>query len=125
MTAFGDMKGMFHLGPKSTANPESEPWNDGVFEGFQILIVYLYMGANERNNRITRPIFDQQCGSVLERKGFTYTFVCSYGEGLAQLQRNENERCPFTQIWLFSSEGYGTLPKEATDQGTDKIVPLM
>jgi hypothetical protein len=108
-----------------TANPEQEPYNDGIFDGFQILIVCLYMGAYETDNQITKPVFDRNCGRVLKRKGFGYTFVCSYGEGIAQLSRNENGRCPFTQLWLFSSPGYGELPNEATDKDVNKIVPFM
>jgi hypothetical protein len=106
-------------------NPESEPYNDGTFEGFRILVVCLYMGANEKINRITKDIFDSQCGIVLKRKGFSYTFVCSYGEGVAELLHSENERCPYIQLWLFSSEGYGNLPMEAIDKDTNKIIPFL
>jgi hypothetical protein len=105
-----------------TYNPEDEPYHDGVFEDFHILIVCLYMGANEANNRITRSIFGAQCGAVLERKGFSYTFVCSYGEALTELERNKNGHCPYTQLWLFSSEGYGDLPTEARDKDNTKII---
>jgi hypothetical protein len=108
-----------------TTNPEQEPYNDGIFDGFAILIVCLYMGAYEKNNQITKAVFDRDCGRVLKRKGFAYTFVCSYGEGIAQLTRNEGGRCPFTQLWLFSSPGYGELPNEATDKDVNKIVPFM
>jgi hypothetical protein len=62
----------------------------------------------------------------LERKGFEYTFVSSYGEGIAELSRNEGGRCPFTQLWLFSSPGYGELPDEPqTDKDVNKIKPFL
>jgi hypothetical protein len=126
MACFGDVGAMFDVDPISGANPETEPWYDGVFEGFQILIVCLYMGANEGpNNRITKKTFDDQCGAALRRKGFQYRFVCSYGEGIQELQRNEGDRCQYQQLWLFSSAGYGTLPAEAGDKVTDKIVLFM
>jgi hypothetical protein len=107
------------------ANPEQEPYNDGLFEGFQILIVCLYMGAYEKNNQITKEVFDRDCGRVLRRKGFRYTFVCSYGEGITELVRDTGGRCPFTQLWLFSSPGYGELPTEARDKDIHKIVPFL
>ncbi|KAA6355602.1 MAG: hypothetical protein EZS28_048871, partial [Streblomastix strix] len=65
------------------------------------------------------------CGAVLIRKGFNYKFVCSYGEGLSELIRVENDKCPYTQLWLFSSQGYGELPDEAKDKDTNKIVPFL
>jgi uncharacterized protein YegL len=83
------------------------------------------MGVNEANNRITKAIFDTQCGTVLHRKGFLYTFVCSYGEALDELQRTENGNCPYTQLWLFSSDGTGDLPEEARDLNKSKIVPAL
>jgi hypothetical protein len=108
-----------------TTNPEQDHYNDELFKGFQILIVCLYMGAYEKNNQITKAVFDRDCGRVLKRKGFTYTFVCSYGEGITELTRNEGGRCPFMQLWLFSSPGYGELPNEATDKDVNKIVPFL
>jgi Mg-chelatase subunit ChlD len=127
MAAFGDVNGLFHVDPNRGANPEDEPWHDGAFKGFSILVVCLYMGANEKagSNRITRAIFDQQCGAVLRRKGFEYTFVCSYGEGLTELQHATDDRCPYSELWLFSSDGYGKLPTEAHDKDTNKIVPFL
>jgi hypothetical protein len=107
------------------SNPEQEPFSDNAFLGFQILVVCLYMGAYEQNNQITTQIFDKDCGRVLRRKGFTYTFVCSYGEGLSELTRAENDRCPYTQLWLFSSSGYGELPGEARDTDPHKILPFL
>jgi MoxR-like ATPase len=108
-----------------TQNPEDEPYHDDIFSDFQILIVCLYMGANEANNRITKKIFDEQCGAILHRKGFLYTFVCSYGEALVELRKVENGHCPYTQLWLFSSEGYGDLPDEARDKRKDLIIPAL
>jgi hypothetical protein len=37
----------------------------------------------------------------------------------------ESDRCPYTQLWLFSSPGYGELPEEAGDKDTNKIVPFL
>jgi hypothetical protein len=108
-----------------TSNPEDEPYYDGQFDKFKILIVCLYMGAREKVNKITTDVFNQQCGSVLRRKGFSYTFCCSYGEGIAELTKDENGRCPYVQLWLFCSHGYGDLPNEARDKDTQKIVPFM
>ncbi|KAA6398400.1 MAG: putative serine/threonine-protein kinase PLK4 [Streblomastix strix] len=109
-----------------TDNPLEEPYHDGAFEEFSVLVVCLYLGANEKDpNTIKQAVFDKQCGAVLKRKGFNYKFVCSYGEGLIELQRVENDRCPYTQLWLFSSEGYGELPKESKDKDTNKIVPFL
>ncbi|KAA6378936.1 MAG: putative NEK protein kinase, partial [Streblomastix strix] len=108
-------------------NPLEEPYHDGAFEGFQILVIYLYLGANEgdKQNLFKQAIFDKQCGAVLKRKGFNYKFVCSYGDGLRELTRIENDRCKYTQLWLFSSEGYGELPEEAEDKDPNKIVPFL
>jgi MoxR-like ATPase len=106
-------------------NPEGEPFRDGCCEGFHILIVCLYMGAYETVNLISKDIFMKGCGNVLEAKGFEYTFVCSYGEGISELTRNENGRCPYTQLWLFSSPGYGELPNEGLDKDTNKILPFL
>ncbi|KAA6370049.1 MAG: hypothetical protein EZS28_034424, partial [Streblomastix strix] len=109
-----------------TQNPEEEPYYEGAFVGFKILVVCLYLGANEKDpSKFKQAVFDEQCGSVLKKKGFEYTFVCSYGEGLNELQKIENGRCPFTQLWLFSSEGYGKLPEEAIDKDPNKIVPFL
>jgi hypothetical protein len=83
------------------------------------------MGAYEKVNQITKAVFDRDCGRVLKRKGFDYQFVCSYGEGIVQLSRNDGGRCPYTQLWLFSSPGYGELPNEATDKDVHKIIPFM
>jgi hypothetical protein len=127
MEVIGDTDLLFMKGrAKSLSqNPKAEPYHDGVFQGFQILIVCLYMGANEKNNRITKSVFDSQCGVVLRAKGFTYKFVCSYGEGIIELQRVEDGNCPYSQLWLFSSEGYGDLPKEAMDTSKDKVLPFL
>ncbi|KAA6403970.1 MAG: hypothetical protein EZS28_000496, partial [Streblomastix strix] len=116
----GDAKGL-------KQNAEKDPYYNKSFEGFQILIVCLYLGANEGDKQklFKQNIFDNQCGAVLRRKGFNYKFVCSYGEGLNELTRVENDRCPYTQLWLFSSEGYGELPKEALDKDTKKIIPFL
>jgi hypothetical protein len=57
----------------------------------------------------------------LNKKGFSYIFVCSYGEGLTELLLYESEWCPYIQLWLFLSEGYGNLPSEVYDRNTDKI----
>ncbi|KAA6401690.1 MAG: putative CAMK family protein kinase [Streblomastix strix] len=81
--------------------------DDNSFNGFRILVVCLYIGA------------------VLKKKGFTYSFVCSYGDGLKELQRVDKERCPYSQLWLFSSEGDGELPDEALDKDINKVAPFL
>ncbi|KAA6362586.1 MAG: hypothetical protein EZS28_041887, partial [Streblomastix strix] len=111
----------------ATDNPLEEPYHDGAFEGFQILVVCLYLGANEGDKQklFKQRVFDSQCGAVLNRKGFNYKFVCSQGEGLIEITHKENDRCKYTQLWLFSSEGYGELPEEAKDKDINKIVPFL
>ncbi|KAA6402261.1 MAG: hypothetical protein EZS28_002207, partial [Streblomastix strix] len=126
---FGDTDILYMKGDEQNAtdNPLEEPYHDGAFEGFYILVVCLYLGANEGDKQklFKQRVFDSQCGAVLNRKGFNYKFVCSYGEGLIELTRMENDRCKYTQLWLFSSEGYGELPEEAKDKDTNKIVPFL
>ncbi|KAA6367360.1 MAG: hypothetical protein EZS28_037113, partial [Streblomastix strix] len=126
---FGNTDLLYMKGSAQDAsdNPLEEPYHDGAFEGFQILVVSLYLGANEgdKQNLFKQAVFNKQCGAVLKRKGFNYKFVCSYGEGLIELQLAENDRCPYTQLWLFSSPGYGELPEEAKDKDTNKIVPFL
>ncbi|KAA6391978.1 MAG: putative NEK protein kinase, partial [Streblomastix strix] len=108
-------------------NPLEEPYYDNQFIGFQVLVVCLYLGANEKekSNLFQQAVFDKQCGAVLKRKGFNYKFVCSYGDGLRELQRVDKGRCPYSQLWLFSSEGYGELSEEAEDKDPNKIVPFL
>ncbi|KAA6394322.1 MAG: hypothetical protein EZS28_010148, partial [Streblomastix strix] len=128
---FGDTDLLYMKGTAAglSQNAEKEPYHDGAFEGFQILVVCLYLGANEeykeKQDLFKQAVFDSQCGAVLRRKGFNYKFVCSYGEGLIELIRVENDRCPYTQLWLFSSPGFGELPEEAKDKDTNKIVPFL
>jgi hypothetical protein len=116
---------MDHQVTDLSEHPEGEPFRDNCCEGFHILIVCLYMGAYETLNTITKDIFMKGCGKVLETKGFEYTFVCSYGEGIQELTRNEKGRCRYTQLWLFSSPGYGELPDEGIDKDTNKIIPFL
>ncbi|KAA6374901.1 MAG: hypothetical protein EZS28_029573, partial [Streblomastix strix] len=128
---FGDTNLLYMKGTAAglSQNAGKEPYYDNSFTGFCILIVCLYLGANEENKEkqdlFKQAVFDKQCGAVLRRKGFNYKFVCSYGEGLIELQRVESDRCPYTQLWLFSSEGYGELPEEAKDKDPNKIVPFL
>jgi hypothetical protein len=93
MEAIGDADILFMKNSAGSliSNPETEPYHDGSFEGFNIFIVCLYIGANEKTNRITNDIFNKQCGAVLNKKGFSYIFVCSYGEGLTELLLYESE----------------------------------
>lgn len=102
-----------------------DPYNDNAFNGFKILVVCLYMEANEKVNLITREVFDENCGNVLKKKGFSYTFVCSYGEGINELTQNQARPCPYSELWLFSSAGIGVLPEEATDPNINKIIPFL
>jgi hypothetical protein len=108
-----------------TVNPEEEPFHDGAFIGFDVLVVCLYLGSNGVDDMVTRAVFDAQCGAALKRKGFEYTFVCSYGEGLSELLKEKNGYCPYSQLWLFPSAGLGVLPSEARDKDTNKILPFL
>ncbi|KAA6369133.1 MAG: hypothetical protein EZS28_035340, partial [Streblomastix strix] len=45
--------------------------------------------------------------------------------GLRELQRVDKGRCPYSQLWLFSSEGYGDLPEEALDKDINKVAPFL
>jgi hypothetical protein len=104
-----------------TANSEKEPWDDGLFAGFRILVVCLVHFPPE----ITRAVFEAQCGRVMKRKGFDYTYASSYGEGINELTRNVGGRCPYTQLWLICSDGYGAVLNEATDKNPHKFVPFV
>jgi len=90
MNSFVDTKTAFKFDPLAGKNPEAEPWIDETLHGFQILVICLYLGANEisADHRITKVIFDAQCGAALRRKGFRYTFVCSYGKAISELRRS-------------------------------------
>jgi L1 cell adhesion molecule like protein len=105
-----------------TANPETEPYFEGAFKGFQILIVCLYLGQEALIDRAT---FEKNCGTALKSKGFVYKLVCSYGEGIAELLRTEDGRCPYCQLWIIPSCGNHTLPPEATDKDVNKIIPFL
>ncbi|KAA6400332.1 MAG: hypothetical protein EZS28_004141 [Streblomastix strix] len=128
MEAIGNTDLLFMKGSAIglTQNPEEKPYYENSFQGFRMLIVCLYLGQYEADpSKFKQKSFDDQCGKVLHKKGFEYTFVSSYGEGLAELQLVENGRCPYSQLWLFSTNGKGVLPQEAKDKDTNKIVPFM
>jgi hypothetical protein len=103
-----------------TRNPEEDPYDDGAFNGFKILVVILYF----EKSGITLANFHLNCGTVLKSKGFDYTVACSYGDAIAQLTRNENGRCPYTELWLIPSSSATSLPPEAVDKDTRKMHPF-
>jgi hypothetical protein len=106
-------------------DPQAEPYGAKVLDGFNILVVCLYLGKREKTNRITKRVFDQQCGIALARPGFAYDFVCSYGDALQKLLLDEEGHSRYCQLWLFSSDGYGELPEEAVDRDREKITPFL
>jgi hypothetical protein len=99
-----------------TTNPDREAYHDGLFEGFQILVVNLYGGS--------QTIADT-CGTSMKQKGFKYTIVASYGEGIQELCRQDRGRCPYTQLWLINYCGNDVLQAEARDRDIDKIAPFL
>jgi hypothetical protein len=119
---FGDMKTLLMEGENRslTSNPQTEPYSDGAFKGFTILIVILHL-----DETCLRANFDLNCGTVLKRKGFDSTVVHSYGEAIEQLTRNEGSRCPYIELWLIPSRGADILPAQALDKDTRKLDPFM
>jgi hypothetical protein len=91
------------------------PYTEGVFRGFRILFVNLYAGSETLSNT---------WGRCMEQQGFRYTIVCSYGDAIEELCRQEQGRCPYTQLWLISSAGQ-SLPREARDRDTTKLSPFL
>jgi hypothetical protein len=107
-------------------NPAGDPYSDGAFVDFHILIVCLYMGAYEQNaGLMSESNFKKQCGQKLLDKGFQYDFVYSYGDAIQELTQQVNGRCRYAELWLFSSPGYGFLPDDAKDKDPNKIAPFL
>ena len=117
---------------KEIQNPEEEPYDDGFFEGFNILIVILYLGNYEENGKIrdeniTLDVFKKNAGESLKRKGFKYEIVCSYSEAIKEITKNEDEKCPYEEVWIFCSRGDGTLPEivEDKEEGKKNLIPFL
>jgi len=111
-------------------NPIIEPYYDGLFSGFNILVVILYLGGEVyqgkiRDRNVTINQFESGPGKALKRKGFNYKLVFSYGEAVDELAKSEGGRCPYIETWIFCSRGDGTLPKVAKDKDTNKIIPFL
>ena len=110
---------------KEIKNPEEDPYKD-VFDDFKILIVILYLGNKEHDKDITTEIFEKNAGQSLKKKKFKYDIVYSYGEGIKKLSSlDENNNCPYSELWLFCSEGNGSLPEKAEDKDNNKITPFL
>ncbi|ORX61262.1 hypothetical protein BCR36DRAFT_408210 [Piromyces finnis] len=110
-------------------NPEIEPYYDGLFKGFNILVVILYLGGYEyqgkkRDQNITIEQFESGTGKALKRKGFRYKLVFSYGDTINELTKSINGRCPYIETWVFCSGADGTLPDKAIDKDSNKIIPF-
>ncbi|ORX59905.1 hypothetical protein BCR36DRAFT_408277 [Piromyces finnis] len=110
-------------------NPEIEPYFDGMFKGFKILVVILYLGGYEYNGKIrdqniTIQQFYSGTGMALKRKGFEYKLVFSYGDAINELTKSEENRCPYIETWVFCSSGDGSLPDIAIDKDNNKIIPF-
>jgi hypothetical protein len=52
-------------GSKILENPQEEPYKDGAFSGFRILVACLYY-----ENQLEPEVFHKGCGNSLKRKGF-------------------------------------------------------
>jgi hypothetical protein len=83
-----------------TSNPQNEPYSDGVFSGFKVLIILLYPCGPSGV-----ATFEKNCGTVLKRKGFDYSIVTTYGDAITHLTRNEGGRCPYIELWIIPSDG--------------------
>ena len=71
---------------------------------------------------ITTEIFEKNVGQALRNKGFIYDIVYSYGDAINQLEKlDEDNNCPYTELWLFCSKGDGSLPEKAKDKDSNKI----
>jgi hypothetical protein len=56
---------------RSGSNTTDEPYKDGFFNGFRILIVCLYLGSpGTPDEKISRAVFNEGCGKSIRRKGF-------------------------------------------------------
>jgi len=111
-------------------NPEIEPYHDGLYKGFKILVVILYLGGYKyqgkiKDKDITVNQFEKGAGCSLRKKGFDYKMVFSYGEAIEQLTKSEGGRCPYIETWLFCSRGDGSLPWCAKDINSNKIIPFL
>ena len=110
---------------KKIKNPEEEPFRD-VFDDFKILVVILYLGSNEHDQKITTEIFEKNAGQALKRKKFKYDIVYSYGEAIKKLSTlDTNNNCPYSELWLFCSRGDGSLPEKAEDKDSNKITTFL
>jgi len=125
----GDPDAMFNV-TGLTENTEIEPYSDGQFSDFNILVVVLYMGeAGSKDESINPKTFDSGCGEALKQKGFSYTLVFSYGDAIEELKKDIDGQCPYCEVWIFCSPGYGELStiakSKAKDQDLNKIIPFL
>ena len=109
---------------KKIKNPEEEPYRD-VFNDCKILVVILYLGNNEHDQKISTEIFEKNAGQSLKKKKFKYDIVYSYGEAIKKLSIVENNNCPYSELWLFCSRGDGSLPEKAEDKDSNKITVFL
>eukprot|EP00767_Chilomastix_cuspidata_P000693 gnl/Chilomastix_cuspidata/119.p1 GENE.gnl/Chilomastix_cuspidata/119~~gnl/Chilomastix_cuspidata/119.p1 ORF type:complete len:3798 (+),score=939.71 gnl/Chilomastix_cuspidata/119:6300-17693(+) len=114
------------------ANPDSETYHDGCAEGYQILIVILYLGGRRRRDgtivdaEITKSVFEQHTGRALRKKGFAYDLAFSYKEAVDYLRRLEvGDQCRYKELWLFSGAGDKTLSSEARDKDFSMFIPFI
>ena len=120
---------------REITNPEEPPYEDDYFKGFNILVVILYLGNYEENGKIrdeniTLDVFKKNAGKSLNDKGFKYKIVCSYTEAIKEITKNENEKCPYEEVWIFCSRGDGslrTLPEvfENKEEGKKNLIPFL
>ena len=96
---------------KTIENPEEEPYY-AIFERFKILLVILYLGNDKHDKNITTEIFEKNTGKALRKKGFRLDIVYSYGEAVNKLSSSENEKCPYSETWIFCNKGNGNLPEK-------------
>ena len=116
---------LIHGLEKEIKNPEEEPYQKLIFD-FRILVVILYLGNNEHDTNITTEIFKNNAGKSLEKKGFKYDIVYSYGEGIKKLSMKDNNNyCLYSELWLFCSKGDGSLPEKAEDKDSNKITTFL
>ena len=98
-------------------DPRAQIYRDGIFEGHKILVVILYLGGYILNNEIkdeniNEQIFRENTGKVLKDKGFDYDLSFSYEEATNKItSRTKDGFCPYSEIWIFCSDGSGETPK--------------
>ena len=109
---------------KIIENPQDEPYFD-IFDRFKILVEILYLGNDKHDINITTDIFENNAGKSLQKKGFKYDIVYSYGDAINKLLNSENNICPYSEVWIFCSKGNGSLPDKAKDKDPNKITMFL